>query len=326
MIAPARTLRSRADAAGARRYAARVPARRSALCCVTAIAWLGVAASGVAAQPSPDVALETVRELLLYASYPEAIAEARRLLERTDLDARRRNLALERLAIAHLAQRDGEADRVLDELYRRDPGHRLTDADASPPVLAAFARARERRPEPVVVELEHQAPTPTSRRSPVVEVRITTGREAVQELRLFHRRAGEPGFEQTIVDLAADGRGRATIPLGGTDSRSIDYYLVAVAPSLTPLGGLASQHAPLTLAVPEPETPRPEVRLVPAPTPEPEPFQALPAPAEEAGPSGRSRWWVGVLVGLAVVGAGVGVGLSVRQEAPRGTLGAIELQ
>ncbi|MCX7808873.1 MAG: hypothetical protein N2515_09705, partial [Deltaproteobacteria bacterium] len=124
--------------------------------------------------------LEQIRELILYANYPEAISQARLLLERNDLDARTRNQLLELLAIAQIADRDMQAAReTLELLYRRDPGHVLSDPDASPPVIAAFAQAREAQKKPISVRLIHRPPRIQNREAIPIEVRFREGGDAV---------------------------------------------------------------------------------------------------------------------------------------------------
>ena len=112
-----------------------------------ALALLG-AAGPAAAQDEEMTAgdeLEAIRELTLYARYREALDAVEPFLARTDLTAEQRNSGLEVKAIVHLAIREQRpAQETLELLYRRDPGHRLSDADASPVVVSAFARARER--------------------------------------------------------------------------------------------------------------------------------------------------------------------------------------
>ena len=55
-----------------------------------------------------------------------------------------------------------------------------------------------------------------------------------------------------------------------------------------------------------------------------------PTPLGGEGPAeveeGRSLWWVGLLVGIVAVGAGVGLFLALRPEAPEGSLGQVSLE
>src|SRR4051812_24762424 len=88
------------------------------------------------AQATVDAEIAAIREQVLYASYPDAIAQATALLARTDLTAAQRNTGLELLSVAQIANQEPDAAReTLRSLYARDPGFRLTDADASPPVV-----------------------------------------------------------------------------------------------------------------------------------------------------------------------------------------------
>lgn len=266
------------------------------------------------AQGSPSVALAEIREQILYANYDEAITAAQGFLARTDLDARTRAIGLEVLATAHIANRDqAAADTALRELYRRDPGHRLTDGDASPLVQAAFQRARERLPETIAVRLEHAAPRLVSRESPLVEVQVSEGLEAVQEVRIAYRTGGAPRFANLVLNL--DGTTAAgRLPLVGAPDQGqrIEYFVLALAPSGTPLAQLGDEAEPLVLEVPAEERD--------APTP------LTPPPSGEVSES-SSKWWVGVLVGLVVAaGAGVALAFLLSEDAPSGTLGGVSLQ
>lgn len=273
----------------------------------------GLLAAAPARAQSASVALAEIRDQILYARYDEAIAAAQRFLERTDLDARSRAVGLEVLATAHIANRDqAAADETLRELYRRDPGHRLTDGDASPLVQAAFQRARERLPDTIAVRLVHQTPTLSARESPEVRVQVSEGLEAVQEVRIAYRTGGAPRFANLVLNLdgtTAVGR----LPLVGAPDQAqrIEYFVIALAPSGTPLAQLGDEAEPLVLDVP------PERRDAAVPTTPP------PAQVDE----GSSKWWVGVLVGVVVAAAaGVTVAFLLREEAPSGSLGGVSLQ
>ena len=155
-------------------------------CLVIALPLLPGAAS------AQEEELSAIRELIFQARFEAAVQQANALLERSDLEAAERNAALEVLATAQLANRqDGPASETLRLLYSRDPGHRLTDPDASPPVISAFARAREAAPTPITVSLQHEPPALTRREPPSIEVRVAEGADAIAELRLVYRIAGE---------------------------------------------------------------------------------------------------------------------------------------
>ena len=207
----------------------------------------GAQAQVAAAAASPDsgdadAVLAQLRESVNFARYDEAVASAQRFLRRTDLAARQRNAALEALAIVQIATRAEDAARAtLQELYRRDPQHRLSDADASPRVQSAFARARDAHPASVAVRLEQAPFDLRQREAPVVMVRLTVGADAVEEVRLAYRHEGDTRFTRVVMALDA-GIARARMPLAGDPSLalSIDYYVEAVAPSLATLARLGS--------------------------------------------------------------------------------------
>ncbi|MFO0684621.1 MAG: hypothetical protein U0234_21375 [Sandaracinus sp.] len=285
-----------------------------ALLCVIGVAPLAHA------QTAADAELAAIREQVLYASYPEAIEQAQALLARRDLGASERNAGLELLATAQIANQEAEAAReTLRLLYSRDPGFRLTDADASPPVISAFARAREAHPEPVRVTIGHSSPgTLAHRESPTIQVDLLDGADAVEEVRLSYRHAGDAGYSRVVLDRRPNGSFVARIPVVGPTDRAIDvaYYLTAVSPSGAELAHLGSDAQPLALRIPA----------------EAADASAGPVAPLEPPPSGggdvASEPWFWILLGVVVVGAGVGIGFGVdaatRGPEP-GTLGVVTL-
>jgi len=272
-----------------------------------------------------DATVAAIREQILFARYDDAVAAARTYLGRTDLSAAQRNAGLEVLAIAHLANRDAtRASDVLTLLYSRDPGHRLTDPDASPMVQGAFARAREARPPRVDVVLEHTPPVLSRRESPEVSVRVTEGRDAVSEVRLSYRTGTAGRFAQLVMELDADGIARARLPLVGDPAHEqpVDYTLTAMAPSLTPLAHLASEAEPLTLVIPR------ALRQAPTTAPVLPATTATTAAEPEASPGGgvATKWWFWTLM-VGVVAGGVTAALLVtRPSDPDGSLGHVTLR
>lgn len=267
--------------------------------------------------------LAPIREQVLYASYPEAIRSANTLLARSDLDARTRNGALELLATAQIASRlQDEARATLATLYSRDPGYRLSDPDASPPVVSAFARAREARAPAVTVTLQHRVPTLVQRESPSIDVRATTNADALDELRLVYRHGTDSGWSRVVMNRRPDGTYTARIPVVGPTDQPVDviYYVVGVAPSGTELAHQGSEGEPLSLRIPaerriaaQVEAPRTDVPLTPTPAP--------------ASHSVTEEWWFWTILGVAVAGGAV-AGVVVATESqgiPDGTLGTVTL-
>lgn len=271
--------------------------------------------------------LAPIREEILHARYPEAISAAMQLLERRDLDARTRNVALELLATAQIANgASADARRTLTELYARDPEHRLTDPDASPPVISAFARARESARERATVRVAHRPPTVGRRESPLVEARIEQGADAVDELRLVHRQAGDPGWSRVVMNRRADGTFTARIPLVGPANQAQDvaYYLVATAPSGAVLAGVGSEAEPLALRIPA------ELPSISTLSESSARVGAATEAARSDGSGGGSvveEWWFWTLVGALVAGGVVtGVVLATQNgDVPDGTLGTVVL-
>jgi hypothetical protein len=284
----------------------------------------------------PDAVIAQLRESVNFARFDEALEASRRLLQRGDLAARQRNAVLEALATVQIATNaESDARGTLEELYRRDPQHRLSDADASPRVQSAFARARDAHPAPIAVRLE-QAPLDLRRReAPVVTVRVLVGGEAIEEVRLAYRHTGESRFTRIVMALER-GVARARLPLAGgpSDAGAIDYFIEAVAPSLTPLARLGSEAEPLVASLAPGIAPSPaevarqdangvggwQTGVAPGAPPQD------PAPASDGG-SITSRWWFWTLIGVVVVGGAIGTYAAVSSsgEPPTGTLGAITL-
>lgn len=262
-------------------------------------------ASGEAAATTPDQDLAAIREELLYARYTVAEPAITALLERMDLTAAQRNAGLEAQAMVLIARRRApQARAVLAQLYSRDPDHRITDPDAGPDVRNEFDRARAAHPAPVSVTIEDMTDDALgSRVSPTVQVQITGGGDAVQELRLWYRNGAEGTFQQIIMNLDADTRmARARIPLAdGRDEYPAQYYVDATAPSGAALQRLGAPETPLVIVVPAaPDIPVARIG---------DGVFAGTGPGDGPAPGGdvTQEWWFWTL--LAVVAAGVGVGI-----------------
>jgi hypothetical protein len=213
---------------------------------------IGLSASA-AAQDAPDTQLAAIREMALYARYREARDACQEYLARTDLDATQRNAGLEVLVTVHIAMRDQtNARQVLEQLYARDPGHRLSDPDASPPVLSAFGRARSSPPPPIAVSIEHTPPALTERGPVTLEVTFGEGRDAISEVRVRYRQGDDADFTTTVMNVDDAGVARARLPvLDRTESYEVAYYIEALAPSGTALTSSGTAAEPLTFTMPE---------------------------------------------------------------------------
>lgn len=277
---------------------------------------LGLALPAAAQGPSPEQALSEVREMALYARYREALQAAQAFLERTDLDAAQRNTGLEVLATMHIALRDqASAGRVLQQLYARDPEHRLSDPDASPPVLSAFGRARSNPPPPIEVELTHEPPSLDERRPPILEVRLGANADAVQEVRLRYRQADDAELT-TLVMNVAEGVARARLPvLERTEAYEVRYFVEALAPSGATIATRGSEGEPLSFTMP---AARASASV----------GGGGGGGAEPVAAGGDDLWWLWTIIGLAVAGgAAVGIFFAVQEAtAPaNGSLDTIQL-
>lgn len=277
-----------------------------------------LAGPGVAlAQDSPEAQLAGVRELVLHANYRAALPAARALLERTDLDAVQRNAALETLAVVHLALRDeAQARQALAQLYARDPGHRLTDPDASPVVQSAFARARESA-SPLSVVVEHEPPVLERRGAPTIAAHVGENADAVHEVRLAYRQRGDARANTIVLPLDDGARAQGRIPLASDDAAYvIEYWLEAVAPSDHVLARVGSPSEPLVIEVPAAVA----VAAIVAPEVDDE------EPASGGDVTSEAWFWVVLAVLVAGAGAGVAAGVVVGSEGPEdGSLGNVTL-
>ncbi|MFW5920885.1 MAG: hypothetical protein ACOCUS_03515, partial [Polyangiales bacterium] len=269
--------------------------------CLSAIVATGLLLAGASARaqaPEPEEALSEIREHVMYARYREAMEQADALLGQEGLTARERNLALEAKAIAQLAKRDqARAKQTLETLYSRDPGHRLSDDDASPVVQGAFARAREGSREPVAVAFAHEPPTLERRRAPSIEARITEGADAVDEVRLAYRDADDGSWASVVMTRSGD-EVRARVPLASTDDAyTLQYYLEARAPSGAALAQEGSHSDPRTIDVPE------ESKL----TDTGNGTGTGAPPSDDTGIVGE--WWLWTIVGVLVVGGAATAGV-----------------
>lgn len=297
---------------------------RAALGFVTALACsLCVALAVVPSTLAQTDPLANVREQIMYANYPEAISGANAMLARTDLDARTRNEALELLATAQIASRAPEdARRTLATLYARDPGHRLSDPDASPPVISAFARARESHPTPVEVRIVHRPPTLTRREAPSIDVTLASNADAVGEVRLVYRQGNEAGWSRVVMNRRPDGTYAARIPVVGASDQAVDvaYHVVATAPSGTELAHAGTEAEPLSLRIPA------DVAVAVSDVPRVDPIDVGDT-GDDGGVNVAEEWWFWTLIGVVVAGGvvtGVVIGTQ-SQGIPDGTLGTVVL-
>lgn len=275
---------------------------------LVAIAFI-VALSGAAhaQEASPDQALAEIREMALYARYREALVATQTFLERADLSAIQRNTGLEVLATVHIALRDQPAaSQALQQLYARDPQHRLSDPDASPPVLSAFGRARGNPPTPVTVDIVHEAPALAARRPPVLEVRLGANADAVDELRIRYRQGDDDRFT-TVVMNAQDGVASARLPvLDREEAYTVHYVIEALAPSGAVLASRGSDAEPLTLSMPE------AVRA------------AETTASSQPAAGGDDLWWLWTILGVAIAAGGAVGAYFVVQEVTAPTNGSLD--
>jgi hypothetical protein len=266
---------------------------------------------------TPDDDLASVRELVLHATYRDALSRATTFLARTDLDAAHRTAGLEVRAIVQLALRDeAGARQTLADLYARDPGHRLEDPDASPVVQSAFARARDGATPMAATLTDRTDAAPSARGTPEVRVALGEHGDAVQELRVSYRRAGDPRWLAVVV--APDESGSATSPLAvsgtGSGAYDVEYRVEALTPSGTVIGQLGSTDAPLHIAMPAAAAVA-ETRVL---------DDEHPVDATSGG-GVESEAWFWVVMGVLVVGAGVGIGVGVAVgTTPTATNGSLD--
>ncbi|MFW5877321.1 MAG: hypothetical protein ACOCXM_11335 [Myxococcota bacterium] len=211
--------------------------------------WL-TATPGPARSASGQTELERIRELVVRAHYEAAERAAERYLTRRGLPAAERNQGLEMLAFVQVARRDPGAEATLSEIYRRDPGHTLSDVDASPVIAAAFARARENAPPPLRVALDHAPP----RKSPSgftlpVEVEIREGADAVDAVVVAYRIGEAPTPTHLVLPVGRDHVARGHLAVPGGPPERVRYHIEARAPSGAVLQAIGSLDDPYELRV-----------------------------------------------------------------------------
>jgi len=287
--------------------------------CLLSLSILAAPAIGQAQDASPSEALAQIREQVLYANYGEAVEGLTAYLVRGDLDAAGRNAGLEVMVTIHIARRqERRARQTLQRLFARDPQHRLSESDPSPPVLSAFGRARENPPPPVEVAFDHEPPSLGSRVPPTLEVSIGgEGADAVQEVRLRYRQ-GDAGSFSTIVMNVRDGVASARIPLlDDGDAYDVEYVIEAAAPSGAVLASAGTAGDPLAFTVPE--APQGSSPVLGVGTPD--------GGEVVDDDEGGSLAWLWITLGVAIVAGGVtlAVVLASNSGPDDGSLGNVEL-
>jgi hypothetical protein len=255
---------------------------------------------------------------------------AEALLERPDLSAAQRNRAYEALALALLADgRVPEAEAALRTLYRRDPAHRLSHADAGADAIAAFAAAQEAATETVAVRLSHRTPTLSRREPPVVRATLVGGADAVEEVRLTYLVAGR--CETRVAMARATGRAQYTaqIPVVGAVSEASDvaYRIEALAPSGAVLARAGSPLELLQLRIPAEGQAAASADVLEG---RPPPSRGgSPGEVPEDGDGGvvsSPTFWVLLVLGVGAVAGGVAAGVAAANaRPPEGTLGTVTL-
>ncbi len=285
-----------------------------------AVAFAVATARGQARPVADDPAaiLTRAREALTYAQFPDAIRLLEPLVGRADLPARQRVGALETLAESYIASnRSTEARRTVETLFALDPGHNLSDPDASPPISRFFAKIKRDFRPPEHVRLQHQPISNLSTRTAVrVVVFVEAGADAIDELRLIYGSGSDPS--RARVTLAGAAERSAVIPVieVGREAYTVEYRIEAVAPSGFVLASAGSDRAPLTFRVPsEAES----LRRVGAREMAP----AGPTPPRPSSGGVFGQWWFWTAVGVVAVAAGGGAYVVLNQPSPprSGTLG-----
>mgnify|MGYP001585238847 CR=1 FL=1 len=154
--------------------------------------------------------------------------------------------------------------------------------------------------------------------APVVSIRLGEGADAVQEVRIAYRHAGEARWS-TLVATPEAGVATATVPLADdVAEETIEFHVEALAPSSSVIGALGSASEPLSVTVP---------RAAVATGGGGGGGGDEPVVATGGGSVAEEAWfWV--LIGVVVVGAGVGVsvGVVLSQPGPQdGSLGNVTL-
>lgn len=234
--------------------------------------------------------LEELRESVERADFQHAEPRLRALLTEPALSAREHALALElSVVIALAARRDAEAQRLLAELYGRDPGHRLSVSELGPQVSAAFERAgrarRELEPTPIAAEL---VVTGDGRRT--LDVRLDDPAQRVDSVHAYLWFDSE----RLLSHMVAEGTSSARfyVPEPPAEARALELHVEVRAPSGALLGSAGTREAPLALTLAQ------KPAAVACPEPEETPL--------------RKRWWVWTTLGIVVAGIATGSAIAVH--------------
>jgi len=242
--------------------------------------------AGGAAASNAEEQLTAILRALEHAHFDDANTLARALLASPTLSARQRNDALELLAVSQIAAREESTARAtLDELFTRDPEHAERLRDPGPSVSASFARARgESRTalQPVVrVALVRDALGRA-----LLEVRLDTGRDAVDSVHVFVRTPLDIPTTHLVADVGTRSRLTFALPAypSAASARTVELHVEARAPSGALLAQAGSAQAPLVLALTSP---------------------LMPCAASAPAPPLRHAWWLWTSIAIVVAGIGV---------------------
>ncbi|MFO0595687.1 MAG: hypothetical protein U0228_10290 [Myxococcaceae bacterium] len=253
-----------------------------------------LATAAVLAVAPPELkTAETAMAAYKYADAQKALIKARaaKNLDRASL---LRILELQGIAAGQLRQ-SAPSSAAFKELLTLDPAHKL-DQDYAPRVMTPFLEAGQQVTEAGALEIKPRPPEVRERR--IVGLSVEVPRDAMKLVRsvVFHLSLGAVWQDKPLALT----NGTASV---ATDGAEVQWWVELIGDNQAQLVTLGTPDAPLT-ATPPP----PVVTAPPPPTPVAEPVVTKPV---DTGSGGGVRTASYVVLGGAVVTAGVGVAMGV---------------
>jgi hypothetical protein len=246
--------------------------------------------------------LDRIAALVMHAEHDQAQSALESYLEQPALSAAERNRALELMAVLRIAERNMEqAMETLHVLFRRDPGHVLSDVDPSPLLASVFANARRGVAGTVDVALTHEPASVRHGSAYPVPIAIGAGLDAVHAVAVEYWLGDDVMTARILLAPREDGTVTGHIALPNHGAHGVRYWVEALAPSGAVLARVGAPSAPLRAIVPA------------SPTLEPGwAHRATPTwrPADRDGPRVVRTWWFWTLVGVAATSTAASIGLA----------------
>ena len=259
-----------------------------------------VASVRASARAEAERHLATGRELYLQLDFPGAIEAMSRALAVSGAGAGQRLEAHEYRGASYLVMNDDSSAReAFGQMLRIDPYHALREPSGSPKIRSFVEGLRAEMVPDAALDPDavFTAELPEAGRAgDTIAVRVTSAGISPTRVDVLHRSDEQRDWSRSALERRGEAH-EGSVPAPATTGRLL-LYAEARDKSGRVVGRAGEPHWPLEVAIRD-ELPQPLVR----------------------------RWWLWTLVGVAVVGATVGLGVVLTQpeRAPAGSLGRVEL-